>query len=693
GTHTRADGFQTWTFLNTGDEPVPFNGVQGDTVTVKLNAIEQTVRTGTVSAAANPGPANGLKTTVTIDGPVFADGALAGFLIQIDEDDAAQADGQVRRILGNTGNVLTLDRPWEFLPTGEDFTIVNEADGAFAVNTQGGDDTVDASASTLGIVAFGGLGADHITGGSGDDIIFGDRGRVDFFNDDGAIVTRLGDAPEPISGFVTENATLTLITDGATNFPVPDPIVNAEGSDDIGLIGLFVDINNGKGFLQTPRLITGNTLHTLSISPPFDSGEDLPGPDPLAPSEYRISTVPEDQTDGDPTKRSLLITVDNDLGGSDIIHAGEGNNQLFGGAAGDTITGGSLEDVIIGDGGRVDRRADGTLERAATVQPGSGGGDTIDAGEGFDVVLGGDGGDDIDAGVGLHRDVVVGDSGIAIFDGQEVLRFISSLVPQLGGSDEIIVGQGEDFVVGGSGNDFINYNREDGTPINSADSDRDFIIGDNGFASFDNNDGQSLLRRIETSDPDHFGNDLIQADDGSDVVLGGGGNDDIDAGTDGSRDIVIGDNGKVVLDAQERIETIETTVPTNGGSDFIVVGQGDDVVFGGVGNDFINVTRGGTLVGADSGRDIIVGDNGIAIFRAGTTRLHIIRTTDDHTTDPHGDHLYDDRIFAGNGPDVVLGGNGNDFIDAGTDIDGHTEFDRDIVIGDNGRAEYDLNEV
>src|SRR5262249_48554596 len=70
-------------------------------------------------------------------------------------------------------------------------------DGFFVVNTQGGDDTVNAAgatvpvpvgpgtstlpASTLPLVIFGGLGRDTIDGGEGADIIFGDLGRVHYY--------------------------------------------------------------------------------------------------------------------------------------------------------------------------------------------------------------------------------------------------------------------------------------------------------------------------------------------------------------------------------------------------------------------------------------------------------------------------------------------------------------------------------
>src|SRR5207244_1320133 len=52
--------------------------------------------------------------------------------------------------------------------------------GFFALNTEAGDDTIDASASTLPLVIFGGEDNDLIKGGQGTDLIFGDRGLVDY---------------------------------------------------------------------------------------------------------------------------------------------------------------------------------------------------------------------------------------------------------------------------------------------------------------------------------------------------------------------------------------------------------------------------------------------------------------------------------------------------------------------------------
>ena len=70
--------------------------------------------------------------------------------------------------------------------------ITDGVDGFFALNAEAGADTIDASASSLPLVLFGGDGADTLRGGSSRDIIVGDRGRVDYRDDMDTLITRLG---------------------------------------------------------------------------------------------------------------------------------------------------------------------------------------------------------------------------------------------------------------------------------------------------------------------------------------------------------------------------------------------------------------------------------------------------------------------------------------------------------------------
>ena len=136
-----------------------------------------------------------------------------------------------------------------------------------------------------------------------------------------------------------------------------------------------------------------------------------------------------------------------------------------------------------------------------------------------------------------------------------------------------------------------------------------------------------VLTHIETADPtladqelvdwlmdgtavgdlvDFGGRDRILTGEGDDIVLGGSDNDDIDTGALVGHDFVIGDNGLARFTDTGIPITIHTTFPAFGGDDDIVIGDGDDIVFGGIGVDFVNVDRDtAEQIGVDEGRDVV----------------------------------------------------------------------------------------
>jgi hypothetical protein len=113
-----------------------------------------------------------------------------------------------------------------------------------------------------------------------------------------------------------------------------------------------------------------------------------------------------------------------------------------------------------------------------------------------------------------------------------------------------VTADGFDVVLGGSGDDGIDA---------GTDGSRDVVVGDHGYAFFDVVGSESLLREIGTSNAYYGGVDTIVTADGFDVVLGGTGDDDINAGTDGSRDVVFGDNGYARFDANEVLIEVAST--------------------------------------------------------------------------------------------------------------------------------------
>ena len=134
-------------------------------------------------------------------------------------------------------------------------------------------------------------------------------------------------------------------------------------------------------------------------------------------------------------------------------------------------------------------------------------------------------------------------------------------------------------MLGGFGEDAIDVDRLTGVLI-PGDTGDDVVIGDNGVATFFTGDDQQILTRIETTDPTIGGRDLINTNSGNDVVIGGAGGDLIDAGTTNEQDIVIGDNGFAEFTDTGRLSRIATTDTDIGGDDDITVGDGDDVVLG-----------------------------------------------------------------------------------------------------------------
>jgi Ca2+-binding RTX toxin-like protein len=683
GTHTREDGYQTWTFVNTGDD-IPFQDIVGDTVTVILNKEEEVTASGTVTAAQNPGPGI-YETTVTIE-QSFPDGALAGQLIKIVEDDSAQADGQMRRILGNTGSVLTVGRPWEFIPNGEVYKITNEADGAFALNTQGGDDTVDASASTLPLVIFGGDGSDIITGGLANDLVFGDNGRVDYFDETGMIVTRLGlirddtlGNGEPNIGYV-DSATANTLVDNDITFP----------TEDGGLVGLIINIINGQGAPQKRRIISNNE-HTIFVENDWDEGKI-----PDDTSQYRISFIPEDQMDGVVRDPLFLISTHSDLEGNDTLFGEPNEDVLIGGGGDDNIDGGSERDLIFGDNVKLDRRYDSN-------------GDMIPSPDftspRFRALLG----------------TVIYD----LDDLDQVDDATDYLDPTgvpLWGNWDIFMNDawrfncfGDDYIAGGADDDMIFGQLGDDTI--QGDGSIAGILAQNAVNAYRNPDGTLML--IPSFEASTDGDDYIEGGGGGDVIFGNLGQDDI-----------VGGNSNL-------FSLYDNIDPDN---DRYLRQDGSDTIFGGAGTEVSRNNPGDESdVGYAEDADMVLGDNGNIFRLVGTnstsTGAYLTFNYDDpafgysntlkiipraaelldyHIGGPdylpnaeeiendigaadeiHGesgdDFIYgmvgDDIVFGEGQDDDIIGGYGNDWISGGTGDNGVLGDDGRIYTSRNGTAE------
>ena len=366
--------------------------------------------------------------------------------------------------------------------------------------------------------------------------------------------------------------------------------------------------------------------------------------------------------------------TDSDIG--DV--QGPASNEFMGTDSADTIDAGADDDIVLADNGAfyTDTSTISTqtrpvnLVRVTTFAAGGQGIDEVFGGTGEDIIFGGGLGDTLfgDSVGGEANDIIVGDQGfmtaVVLISGQ------SGLAPS-SGNDKIYGRGGVDIGIGGGGNDIIH-----------GDSENDVLAGDyvelklrdvDGFVQQGGNVEVMRMTSIDTGDG---GNDFIYGSLGADIAIGGIGNDVILGGgtTDTSSpnnpggDILLGDNGVVVLNDDTGTTgedwDIFTTAPDDSGEDIIVGSSRPDIIIGGGEDDF--------LLGL-SDSDVVLGDNG-KVVRATETEIEEIFTIDE-------DKGGEDDIFGDADNDLLIGGFADD------DIFG--EEGQDVILGDNGRVELE----
>jgi Ca2+-binding RTX toxin-like protein len=580
------------------------------------------------------------------------------------------------------------------------------------------DDVVDASSSTLPLIVFGGLGDDTITGGSGADVIFGDRGRVLYLDPaaplpsagppfDAAVLAAWEAAARTVLGHggsgdktdgVARGISLAISVD--TSLGGNDKIASG-GGDDVIIGGAGADeIAGGDG----ADVVLG------------DSGRVSAGDR----EAYALGLAPLPQILG------LVTTISPQLGGADRIGGGDGDDILIGGAGTDVLLGGDGDDIVLGDNGALaydDTRAlaGGPESRLRDVRTGDyndGGRDRLEGGAGEDVLIGGSAGDSIDGDAG--DDLIFGDQvalerrdgdvtslrfqalgGTLLYgpDGQVLLDGIArpyrdsdltapswalfrilgllhsdaianAAVPagkvQTYGDDYIAAGAGDDMVFGQLGNDTL--------------------LGDGALE-----DGPAAARR-QPGPGDPLGALILDGSidrltDGDDYVEGGGGNDVIFGGL-GQDDLIGGSSSLFGLTAPGQRP------------------DGGDYIFGGSGTRIaIDATTGDLADPHSADADAIVGDNGDIVRVVGADGADLGYVSYNHDAsgrkvvvravtpldgagadEIHGesgdDSVYagagDDRVFGDADDDDLIGGQGHDWISGGTGTDG--------ILGDDGRV-------
>ncbi len=487
----------------------------------------------------------------------------------------------------------------------------NAASSLFRGNP--GNDNIDASASGLSAILYGGAGNDTVKGGTGNDLIAGGSGNDNISANSGDDVV-FGD-----SGFDVNLATgkVTVVTSGKPgldNFDNPgnDTITDGTGTDVIfGDHGAITQVG-GTLNVWTP----GDTIQTAE-------------------------------------------TTNELLGGTDNITAGDGRKFIFGGFGADTVTSGSGNDVILGDNGAVYFNLDGTpatLDRVLTRLSTTGGNDVLNGGDGADVILGGYGNDTVHGNAG--NDVILGDNGQVDFTGGNLV-LVQTTNPADGGADSIFGDAGNDYIAGGAGGD--NISGGDGA---------DVVLGDNGQFTFQGDGVPGTLNVVSVTDPSNGGNDSITGDAGDDVLIGGTGTDTVSGGD--NNDLIAGDHATYDRTTPSNAIFVSTffAAANGGAADTLNGDAGNDIILGGNGGDTINAGDGNDLVFGDHAT--INGNIDLTKLPLALAVKPFTFTSIDTTVVADGGN---DNITGGSGDDILIGGQGGDTVNgnAGNDdiIGGH----------------------
>ncbi|MEQ9410084.1 MAG: hypothetical protein RIK87_20275 [Fuerstiella sp.] len=653
------------------------NVVVGDHGRATFNA------TGFLRTAATLSAANGAADTVTTG--TGSDIVFGG----AGSDDITVSDGR-NVVLGDHGII-------EFDGAGQ-WTKVDSTDEGI-----GGNDTI-ASGDHADLI-IGGTGRDTIISTDGDNVVIGDNASLtlnsagelltldsSFVNDgdtddittgagnDIVVAGTAGDTIDAANGdnvvigdhaeFIFDGLGQFLsITSAATSIGGDDTITTGKGHD-VAIGGFGQDaltLSDGKnvalgdngsatfdaaGQLRTLQTLDAATGDADVIRTGVDSDIVLGG----------ASTDDIDVSDG----RNVVIgdhgavlvdaagqwtdvrTSDTEVGGDDSIVTGRDNDVVFGGAAEDHMQLGNGDNLAVGDNGRATFNAIGQLLTVNSLAPLDGGRDLVTTGAGRDIVIGGTADDTLTVGDG--KNLVLGDHGELLLNGNGQWTDVRSSSDQIGGDDVITAGLHDDVVIGGFGNDRIVLSEGN-----------NLAVGDNGQVTF-TDQGEFLV--ANTQSPDEAGKDIVNSGHGIDVVLGGSDDDVVDVGN--GRNVVVGDNGRITFDGLGQWLNVTTAASAIGGDDNITSGDSVDVVFGGVGDDVISLA---------DGDNVAAGDNAAARFNAAGQILTVT------TSDPADAGR--DTINTGRGRDVVFGGTDDDTINV---ADG-----RNVVAGDNASATFDVH--
>ncbi|MDA0807051.1 MAG: peptidylprolyl isomerase [Planctomycetota bacterium] len=579
------------------------------------------------------------------------------------------------------------------------------------LNLLDGDDSVDASASPIGLTINGGDGADSITGSDLADTISGGLGADTLRGESAASTAGAGDT---IFGGLA-NPVVTFQTNFG-DIPIelfPELAPNTVASflnyvNDGDYINSFIHrsipgfVIQGGGFTTSQEtFVQGTTtIGNVPTDPPILNEGNLAGD--RSNLRGTISTAQQDGDINTFTSQWFVNLVDN-LGLDDVPHVVFGN--VLDMTVPDLIAGITTVSLVAETG-------NGALTNVPlTDTPASGNGDLVAVNS-----------------VNVTNVSATADGNDTIFG-----AFGADTLYGGAGNDMLMGEDDDDSLFGGEGNDVVNGNSGSDTGFGGAGSDT--IMGGSGADALFGQDGIDTVRGQGASD------DTVSGGEGDDLLDGGAGPSTLFEAADGDFTLVSGaiagegtltgsvtgmDTFTAIEQAQliggQSANTIDAsgfngpvTLDGGGGNDVLTAGDGGATITGGTGNDTINGGAGlSTLIESGNGNFTLISDNmtpGNGTLSGSATGVDTFTGIEQaqltggfsgnsiNANDFDGPVTIDGgggndlltggdggaTITGGTGADTITGGAGNDDLRGGDDNDSILGGDgQDIIFGDGG---------
>lgn len=521
-------------------------------------------------------------------------------------------------------------------------------------------------------------------GGTGDDIIIGDKGDDTMYGDADNDVLFGGDGNDEIYGDDENNV-----------YTGNDVLIGGNGND---------ELHGGNG---NDVIIAGNT--SLSV----DSLKNLSAiQNSINASAYQSQNGGENKLYGN--------------AGNDILIGDKGDDILDGGSDADYMYGGDGNDTYIFDDNS-NMNTDNVIEKAN-----EGDSDTIDFSNVSSAV-------DVDLTQNSGK-VFANNSDVSGIENIYGTNSNDKITGQ--NLNNVLVGnEGNDTLSGGAGDDVLIAGTAKKTPLLSEErkytneellqiisekeniNSNDFESENGGTNELHGGEDDDLLIGDKGDDTlyGESGNDYLYGGKGNDVLWGGAGSDHL-KGEDGNDILIAGEtslqadqiknlsiNSSINVSEFETSDGGENVLDGGSGNDILIGDKGNDTLYGDIGDDIIYGGKGSDTINGDEGEDILVGgegsdeivggrDNDILIagettlsanaiknmVTSGTIDLSEFETTKMENNTLSGGSGNDvligdignDEIYGETGNDIIFGGKGNDFLDGG--------YGNDIIVSGEG---------